>query len=636
MKNRYLVSGAFAAALVMTASTSAMAQCVSTGGGGVAAAQFAPFASGGSLNALISAVNTANTAFLTQTTAFIGAPPNPKPKQEGGGVWVRGIGGEIETKAAVGSTFTFGNPVGTGAAGTVNCNASTKLEFAGTQVGTDMARLNWNGWNVHVGSMAGYMSAKASDTTGASVGFAPGSLTVDMEVPFVGVYAAATYGGFFIDGQIRWDFFQNRLNDPAQSGLFSQQVDARGIAFTGNIGYNWQLGNNWFIEPSAGIVVSKVEVDPIQASGTAVLVGSLVATSFPNTTRISDIESTLGRLSLRAGTTIVTDRLILQPFATASVFHDFGDSTTATYAETTAGLGALAGLNLVAGNITTQNVGTYGQFGAGVAGQLVGTGWLGYIRGDYRTGDRIEGYSFNGGLRYQFTPDPPVLAPKGLIGKAPVMVASPAINWTGFYVGGQFGAIYGEADIAFVPGPDTVDPRFAGPLAGGQIGYNRQFGKWVLGVEGNLNWTNANGARPCPNAFFFTCEVEMSWYGEGVAKVGYALFDRSWYYLKGGVAFAENTVSSRCNTGAGPTFFGVALAGCPVQSDTQQHVGWTVGFGSEFALTNNWFVRGETSYFDLGTQRYTYPNLAFAPRDAELTGFVSTVGINYRFSTGGR
>lgn len=616
----------------MTAS-SAFAQCVSTGGGGVAAAQFAPFASGGALNSLISAINTANTAFLTQTTAFIGSPPNPKPNQEGGGVWARGIGGEIETKAAVNSTFTFGNPAGTGVAGTVNCNASTKLEFAGTQVGTDMARLNWNGWNVHIGSMAGYLGAKASDTTGAGPANTAGSLTVDMEVPFIGVYAAATYGGFFVDGQIRWDYFQNRLNDPARSGLFNQQVDARGIAFTGNIGYNWQLGNNWFIEPSAGIVVSRVEVDPILAAGTAVTTGSLVNTSFPNTTTVSDIESTLGRLSLRVGTTVVGDKIVWQPFATASVYHDFSDGTSATYSENTAGV--FAG-GLVAGSITTQNVGTYGQFGLGVAGQVVGTGWLGYVRGDYRTGDRIDGYSVNGGLRYQFTPDPPLLAPKGLIGKSPVMVASPAINWTGFYVGGQFGAVYGKTEFEAVPGPGFVDPKFAGPLAGGMIGYNHQFGKWVLGVEGNVSWTNASGASPCPNGFFFTCETEMGYYGEGVVKVGYALFDRSWYYLKGGVAFSENTSRLRCNTGAGATFFIVPLAGCPVQSDTQQHVGWTVGFGSEFALTDNWFVRGEAGYFDLGTERYRYTNAAFVPTDNSITGFTSTVGLSYRFSSGGR
>jgi hypothetical protein len=35
--------------------------------------------------------------------------------------------------------------------GTLNCNASsTNLKFTGVQAGTDMARLNWNGWNVHL------------------------------------------------------------------------------------------------------------------------------------------------------------------------------------------------------------------------------------------------------------------------------------------------------------------------------------------------------------------------------------------------------------------------------------------------------------------------------------------------------
>src|SRR6516165_4636771 len=42
----------------------------------------------------------ANTAFLTQSTAFVSAPPNPQPGQEGGGVWVRGVGGELTLKSS--------------------------------------------------------------------------------------------------------------------------------------------------------------------------------------------------------------------------------------------------------------------------------------------------------------------------------------------------------------------------------------------------------------------------------------------------------------------------------------------------------------------------------------------------------
>src|SRR5208283_1023122 len=68
---------------------------------------FTPFAAGGGINTLVSAINVANTAFLSQSTAFIGSPPNPDPNQLGGGVWSRGIGGQTDFKSTSTSTFTF-------------------------------------------------------------------------------------------------------------------------------------------------------------------------------------------------------------------------------------------------------------------------------------------------------------------------------------------------------------------------------------------------------------------------------------------------------------------------------------------------------------------------------------------------
>src|SRR6187397_2969530 len=79
-------------ALALSASTAAMASCSGTGAlgaGGVT--PFLPFAGGGAVNSLISSINAANTAFLTQSSAFVSAPPNARPGQEGGGVWGRAI-----------------------------------------------------------------------------------------------------------------------------------------------------------------------------------------------------------------------------------------------------------------------------------------------------------------------------------------------------------------------------------------------------------------------------------------------------------------------------------------------------------------------------------------------------------------
>ena len=46
---------------------------------------------------------------------------------------------------------------------TTNCANHCTDDFAGVQVGADIARLNWNGWNVHLGTTAGYLGSKDND-----------------------------------------------------------------------------------------------------------------------------------------------------------------------------------------------------------------------------------------------------------------------------------------------------------------------------------------------------------------------------------------------------------------------------------------------------------------------------------------
>jgi outer membrane autotransporter protein len=640
-KGKYGKLAGAALALSLSTSTVAFADCTGTGILGVGGiSPFLPFAGGGAVNALTSAINATNTAFLTQSTAFVSAPPNPRPNQEGGGVWARAIGGDNTIK----STSTTTNVVLNGAAapGTITCNGQTDVKFAGVQLGTDIATLNYGGgWNLHVGSTVGYLGAKTTDTsTPGPLNPLGGTLTDKMQVPFIGLYAVATKGSFFMDGQLRTDFYQNSVNDPLVTGAFEQKLDARGLAFTGNIGYNFALQNNWFIEPSAGIVVSRVKVDPFNTTGTVVLPGA--GTFFPGTLRINDINSTLGRVSLRGGTTIASGNMIWQPFATVSLYHEFSGAVTSTFdsnpfANTAAIVAPGLPIPRFTGNVSSTNIGTYGQVGVGLAGQIVNTGWLGYLRADYRHGDNIDGYSLNGGIRYQFTPE--MLSAKPLYAKAPALKApafGPAYNWTGFFIGASGGVLSGRTDWAFIPAfVGTTNPRFAGGLAGLQAGYDQQFGKWVLGVEANFNGTNAHGARPCPAPAdsFVVCETGVNWIGTATARAGYAFWDRSLWYVRGGVAFGESKAGLSCTPG---TVNVVGVATC-YSLDTQRRVGWTVGLGSEFALAKNWTVRSETNYYDMGTKRFTNPASPLgipAIMDVSETGFITTVGLNYRFSPG--
>ncbi len=621
------ILGAGALALTLFSASAAQAQCTVSGaldksplGPTVAMAVAGVSAS---VNALTSSINTANTAFLTQSSALIGSPANPQPDQEGGGVWARGVGGHLSTSTtSTTGTLSFGTPVATN----FTCNARTLEDFAGVQIGTDVARLNVNGWNLHVGSTVGYLGATTQDATPAGLNPGPPTFRDNLQIPFVGAYAAASYGNFLVDGQVRGDFFQNEVSDD-NHGLSAQHFNARGISLTGNVAYNQKLGNQWFIEPSAGIVWSRTQVDPLNVPGTMVTGGAGPSGLLipPWLLTVNDIESTLGRLSVRVGTTVTSGNVVWQPFASASVFHEFQGGAVGSLTTNFSSIGVA--LPTLTSTVSSSSLGTYGQFGLGVAARVVETGWVTYLRGDYRTGDNIEGWSINGGLRYTFGPDPAITGPalaKAAIYKAPAAPA--AYNWNGFYIGAYLGADWGHTSWNFVDTGATIDPHFAGLLGGGEIGYNYQVGKWVLGVEGDAGWTNARGAQPCPTGFFYNCEISTNWLSTATARVGYAYWDRLLTYVKAGAVIAQDRADIVCDTGSRPT--GGRVDGCPSQSDSKTRAGWTVGWGTEFGLTQNLSVKTETMYFDLGSDRY---NVAGTAIDIQKNGFISTVGLHYRF-----
>ena len=613
VKTTSAVLGAGALVLTLFSASAAQAQCTPVGfnPGPDFPTQAAATAIAGVsayVGTLVSSIHSANTAFLTQSNAFITSPANPQPDQQGGGVWARGVGGHV----SFGTTATAGNiNFGGSFPGSVVCNTHTLQDFAGVQIGGDVARLNVNGWNLHAGSTIGYLGSKSKDATPSGLN-PPASFHDNLQIPFVGFYVAASSGGFLVDAQVRGTYYQNEVSD-SNHGMSGQHFDARGISLTGNVGYNYKLGNQWFIEPSAGIIWSRTQVDAMNVPGTIVLGTGGIP---PWVLAIKDIQSTLGRLSVRVGTSVALDNVVLQPFASASVFHEFQGGVTSALTSDFSAVG-MPGVPTLSSTVSVSGPGTYGQFGLGVTAQVVNTGWVSYLRGDYRTGENIEGWSLNGGVRYHFVLDPkgrePMVA-KAAIYKGPAVQT--VYNWTGFYLGGHLGATWGSTPWTF-DGVGTTDPHVAGFLVGGEIGYNHQVGRWVFGVEGDMSWTNAHGARPCPNGFFYSCEIDVNWMSTATARIGYAYWDRLLVYAKGGVAIAREEARFVCN---------VPLMGCSSRTDTK--AGWTAGWGSEFGLTQNVSVNGEIMYFNLGADR---SSIAGASADIQRDGFISTVGLRVRF-----
>jgi opacity protein-like surface antigen len=284
----------------------------------------------------------------------------------------------------------------------------------------------------------------------------------------------------------------------------------------------------------------------------------------------------------------------------------------------------MPGVPTLSSTVSVSGPKTYGQFGLGAAAQVLDTSWVGYLRADYRTGDHIEGWSVNGGVRYQFVSDPR----RPIIAKAPVYkgpAGRAVYQWTGFYIGGHVGVGRGSTSWEF-DGFGTTDMHAAGFLGGGNVGYNYQVGQWVFGIEGDVSRTSIRAVAPCPNGFFYNCEAETNWLSTVTGRIGYAYWDRLLVYAKGGVAIANDRETFVCTTGALPTI--VPLIGCPSRTDSNTKTGWTVGWGSEFGLTPNVSVAGEFSYFNLGTE---HANLAGVPAEIQRDGFISTIGLRFRF-----
>jgi outer membrane immunogenic protein len=68
-------------------------------------------------------------------------------------------------------------------------------------------------------------------------------------------------------------------------------------------------------------------------------------------------------------------------------------------------------------------------------------------------------------------------------------VVQPLYNWTGFYVGANFGGVVSNEDITGgAGGTFSTDP--SGVLGGFQAGYNYQFApNMLVGVEFEMDWT---------------------------------------------------------------------------------------------------------------------------------------------------
>lgn len=174
----------------------------------------------------------------------------------------------------------------------------------------------------------------------------------------------------------------------------------------GEAGYRYDIGGGYFVEPSVGLIWSHLNLGTLSTSGVPLTGISQVGGNFS----FNPIDSLIGRAGVRVGTSFTTGNLGLQPFVAASVWDEFlGDTTSSFVCNCQLASSSLLPTGV---NISSTRVGAFGQFGLGTAAQVLNTGWLGFVRADYRTGENIQGWDLTGGIRYQFaigSPTPPLV-----------------------------------------------------------------------------------------------------------------------------------------------------------------------------------------------------------------------------------
>lgn len=211
-----------------------------------------------------------------------------------------------------------------------------------------------------------------------------------------------------------------------------------------------------------------------------------------------------------------------------------------------------------------------------------------------------------------------------LSARMPVKAAPfvPTFSWTGAYIGAHLGYGWSASTYTYAPTPDwSLNSKPDGILGGGQIGYNYQFGTWVLGAEADFSWTGIKGTDidAAPAYFGDRYESKIDWTSTITGRIGYA-FDRSLLYVKGGAAFAHTKLDYQR---AGSTDIGHA---------SRTSTGWTIGGGLEYAFAPQWSARLEYNYMDFGNHnlRMNEANGSWWDMGLKQDMHVVKAGINFR------
>ncbi|MGE5388787.1 MAG: outer membrane protein [Hyphomicrobiales bacterium] len=422
-------------------------------------------------------------------------------------------------------------------------------------------------------------------------------------------------------------------------GWATQTSDRASGWITGlQAGYDRQFGNN---------VVLGVETD-LQWSDIQASHQEATATSDPSLAAVVNTSQSLewfGTTRARLGYS--SGRLL--PYVTGGVAY--GETSVKSVqalpglvlgvSQRSTGVGWAAGAGLdvaLSDRISARAEYLYLQL-PGAAGLAAGvTPTIPALAGSYRTGT-TEAHLVRGGLNYRFAGFNDLMpsSPQGdlLDTIKGILFQDPTLDWSGVYGGVSAGYGGGALNLltsASTPGfarATNLNDRSGGAIAGAQIGYQRQIAnRFVLGVESDAQWSGVTASHQeaafALNGVAAGDSYGMDWFGTTRARLGLAR-GSSLTFVTGGVAYGGVSVSG-------------AQAGALLPGDGRTQFGWTLGSGTEYALTDKLSLKADYLYVSLNG--VSGQGLAFAPAPVagsfatgRLVTQVTRVGLNWRFGS---
>lgn len=204
-----------------------------------------------------------------------------------------------------------------------------------------------------------------------------------------------------------------------------------------------------------------------------------------------------------------------------------------------------------------------------------------------------------------------------------------AIDWTGLYAGFHTGGLFShtkgttttlDGSDNTVANRESADLKIGGAMIGMQAGYNWQFENGVvLGFEGD--WSKVYNATASRKVLALdpvlaknghvnaSTSYDIDWTASLRPKLGYAFNNRFLAYATGGLALARETqwrdqYVSDMHDESRP--YGEKTTVASTEKASATRLGFTLGGGLEYALSDNWSVKADYAYSHFGKNSFKF------------------------------